>query len=177
MIIAISGLPGSGKSTVGKILAKKLGYKFYSMGDMRGKMAMDRGLTINELNKLGEKEDWTDKIVDEYQKELGVKEENFIIDGRLSFYFIPHAYKIFLTVDPEEAAKRVFADPRPDEKKVANVKEQNKAMQKRVMDDEKRYKKYYNVSFTKEKNYDLVIDTTKLSLDEVVAEISSVLPQ
>lgn len=177
MIIAISGLPGSGKSTVGKILAKKLGYKFYSMGDMRGKMAMERGLTINELNKLGEKEDWTDKIVDEYQQELGEKEQNFIIDGRLSFYFIPHAYKIFLTVNPREAAKRVFSDPRPDEKKVNSIEEQIKAMQKRVRDDEKRYKKYYNVSFTKEKNYNLVIDTTRLNLNEVVAEIYRVLPQ
>ena len=38
MIITISGLPGSGKSTIGKMLAKKLGYKFYSMGDLRGKI-------------------------------------------------------------------------------------------------------------------------------------------
>ncbi|MCX6741353.1 MAG: AAA family ATPase, partial [Candidatus Parcubacteria bacterium] len=46
MIITLSGKPGSGKTTVAKILAEKLGYKFYSTGDLRGQMAMKRGLTI-----------------------------------------------------------------------------------------------------------------------------------
>ena len=71
MIITISGVPGSGKSTAGKSVARKLGYEYVSMGDFRGKMAMERGLTIDELNKLGEKEDWTDRQADEYQRELG----------------------------------------------------------------------------------------------------------
>ena len=53
MIITISGIPGSGKTTVGRMLAEKLGYKFYSIGDLRGKMAMERGMTIDQLNELG----------------------------------------------------------------------------------------------------------------------------
>lgn len=176
MIIAISGLPGSGKSTVGRILAKKLGYKFYSMGNLRGKMAMERGLTIDELNKLGEKEVWTDKIVDEYQKELGKQEDNFVIDGRLSFYFIPRAYKIFLTVDSRVAAERVFADPRPDEKKAKNVRELVKSMRKRISDDERRYKKYYKIGFLQKKNYNLIIDTTRLNLKQIVTKILHYIP-
>ncbi|MBU0540313.1 AAA family ATPase, partial [Patescibacteria group bacterium] len=67
MIITISGVPGSGKTTVAKILAERLGMKFYSMGDLRGKMATERGLTIDELNKLGETEAFTDNDVDTYQ--------------------------------------------------------------------------------------------------------------
>ena len=68
MIISISGVPGSGKTSVAKIIADKLGMNFYSMGNMRGKMALDRGMTIDELNALGEKEAFTDAEVDEYQK-------------------------------------------------------------------------------------------------------------
>ena len=44
MIITISGWPGSGKTSVGKLLSKKLGYQFYSMGDLRGKVALEKNL-------------------------------------------------------------------------------------------------------------------------------------
>ncbi|MFH1364907.1 MAG: AAA family ATPase, partial [Candidatus Aenigmatarchaeota archaeon] len=89
MIISICGISGSGKSTISKLLAERLGYKHYSIGEIRRKMAVDRGMTLAELNKLGEKEDFTDKEVDKFQEELGKKEDNFVIDGRTSFHFIP----------------------------------------------------------------------------------------
>src|SRR3989338_515710 len=135
MIITISGLPGSGKSTIGKMLAEKLGYRFYSIGDLRGKMAMDRGMTIEEFNALGEKEAWTDKEADEYQVALAKREDNFIIDGRVSFYFIPQSFKIFLTVDPDVAAARVFVHTRPDEKQAATVAERKALQAERVSSD------------------------------------------
>ncbi len=97
LIISISGKAGSGKSTVSRLLAKNLGFRHYSMGDLRRKMAAGRGMTLAELNSLGEKEGFTDREVDEYQKKLGIKETNFVIDGRTSFHFIPHSVKYTLT--------------------------------------------------------------------------------
>ncbi|OGL79963.1 hypothetical protein A3B21_00965 [Candidatus Uhrbacteria bacterium RIFCSPLOWO2_01_FULL_47_24] len=170
-------MPGSGKSTIGKMLAEKLGYKQYSMGDLRGRWAIERGLTIDELNKLGEQEDWTDKDADAYQEKLGKTEDNFVIDGRLSFHFIPQAFKIFLTVDPRVAAQRVIKNPRPDEKLAASVEELMAAQQARVENDERRYEKYYKLSFQDKSNYDLVIDTTDLTpgkiLDRIMARLKS----
>lgn len=177
MIITISGLPGSGKSTIGKMLAQKLGYKFYSMGDLRGKMAMDRGLTIDELNALGEKEDWTDRQADEYQEKLGKAEDNFIVDGRISFHFIPHSFKVFLDVDLKEAAKRVFANQRPDEAQAKNVEELASRMRARADQDDLRYKKYYGITFRDKKAFDLVIDTTDLTPAEILDRIWQALPK
>lgn len=172
MIISISGDPGSGKSTVAKIVAKRLKMKHYSMGDLRGKMALDRGLTIDELNKLGETESFTDKDVDEYQRELGKKEDKFIVDGRLSFYFIPNSYKIYLTVDARVAGERIFNAPkRPDERVYASIDDVVDATKARVESDKKRYQKYYGIDYTDKKQYDLVIDTTHLSPEQVVDEI------
>lgn len=171
MIITISGMPGSGKSTVGKVLAKRLGYKFYSMGDLRGKMAMDRGLTIDELNELGRQEDWTDREVDEYQTKLAKKEDNFVIDGRVSFYFIPNSFKIFLIADLSEAARRVFKNQRPDEGKVDTVQELEQRMRNRIKQDDFRYKKYYGIDFQDQHNFDLVLDTTGSNIDETVDKI------
>lgn len=121
MIITIGGHSGAGKTSVGRTLAKKLCYKFYSMGDLRGKMAMELGMTIDELNEVGKKEAWTDKAVDEYQKKIGRKEDNFVVEGWLSFHFIPHSFRVFLDVDPRRAAERIFRHQRPDEKPQESV--------------------------------------------------------
>lgn len=171
MIITISGLPGSGKSTVGKRLAKQLGYRFYSMGDLRGKMAMERGMSIDQLNKLGESEVWTDQEADEYQKKLAQTEDNFVIDGRLSWHFIPQSFKVFLTVDVEEGARRIFKRQRPDEPPVTSVQEMAAQIRARIASDNTRYQKWYGVQFNDPKNYDVVINTTRGGQKQVVKEI------
>jgi predicted cytidylate kinase len=171
MIITISGLPGSGKTTVGKLLAKRLGFKFYSIGDLRGRMAMERGLTIDQLNEIGMKEKWTDKEADEYQKRLGEEEDNFVIESRLGFYFIPKSVKIFLEVEPRKAAERIFRNQRPDEKRKGTVEEVLGSIRKRMKSDDTRYQKYYKVDFLDKSHYDIIIDTTSLTLEQVVEKI------
>ena len=90
MIISISGKPGSGKSTIAKIISEKLKMKRYYMGQIRRDMARKMGLTIDEFNKLGEKEDFTDKEIEKYVEKLGKTEDNFIIESRTAFHFIPN---------------------------------------------------------------------------------------
>ncbi len=171
MIITIGGRSGAGKTSTARALARRLGYKFYSMGDLRGKMAMERGMTIDELNEIGKKESWTDKEVDEFQKKLGKKENNFIIEGWLSFHFIPHSFKIFLDVGPEAAARRIFKNQRPDEEVKKTVGGVLSMVQKRMAESQKRYKKYYGVDCFCEECYDLVINTTNLTIRQVVSKI------
>lgn len=172
MILSISGTPGSGKTTVGKLLAKELNLKFYSMGSLRGKMAMDRGMDIDELNRLGETEISTDKEIDDYQKELGEKEDNLVIEGRLSWHFIPHSFKIYLICDPQVAADRVFeaqGRDREDERQYATPEETLLAIQERAASDIRRYQKHYGVDYRDEAMYDLVVDTTERTPEEVAA--------
>jgi cytidylate kinase len=172
MIITISGLPGSGKTTVGRLVAKKLGLKFYSIGDLRGRMAMERGLTIDQLNEIGMKEEWTDREADEYQKTLGRKEDGFVIESRLGFHFIPDSIKIFLKVNLRAAAERIFKNQRPDEEKKENVDDILKSMKKRIENDKIRYRKYYGIdNFMDRSHYDHVIDTTNLTIEKVVEKI------
>src|SRR5260221_8570041 len=147
MIISISGVPGSGKTSVAKLLAKQRGMTFYSMGGLRGKMALERGITIDELNRLGETDPTTDTSVDDYQRELGKKEDNFVIEGRLSWHFIPNSFKIFLGCDLHEAAKRIYGarkneTSRDDEPLYANVEQAEKDIANRMASDDLRYQKY-----------------------------------
>ena len=175
MKITISGTPGSGKTTVAKILAEKLGLNHYSIGDLRGKMALERDIDIDELNRLGEREDFTDKEVDEYQRELGEKEDNFIIDGRLSYHFIPSSVKVFLDVNLETGCNRIMKDERADEKTFDTVEETEQHIKNRIKSDDYRYKKYYNLDYKDKTQYDLIIDTSEMTAKEVAENITKYL--
>jgi len=168
MIITISGKPGAGKTTVGRILAEQLGYKFYSIGEFRGEMAQKLGFTIDELNKIGEKNFWTDQRADEFQKKIGETENDVIIDGWIAFHFIPNSFKVFLDVDPKVSARRVFIDQRPDEEYLDNEKKVLKQLQERLKETRKRFLKYYQVDFLDKSHYDLIINTSKIPPEEVV---------
>jgi cytidylate kinase len=52
MIITISGKAGSGKGTISKLLAEKLGYEHISIGDMKRKIAHEMGITIFQFDIL-----------------------------------------------------------------------------------------------------------------------------
>ncbi len=170
MRITIAGSAGSGKSTASKLLAKKLGYKHYSMGDFQREIAEEKGISLLELSKLEEKDKSLDEEVDQRQIELGRKEDNFVIDSRLGFHFIPNSVKIFLDADFEERAKRILADKIRKEHNV-NLKSTKEHMKTRKASEKKRYKEYYDLDPYDNSNYDLVVDTTSITSEEVVEKI------
>ena len=174
MKITISGTPGSGKTTVGKLLAKKRNYSYYDAGSVRREIAKREGMTLEQLNKVGEKEDWTDKKTDNLTKEIGKKHDNFVFVGRLAFHFIPDSTKIFLECDLKEGAKRIFKDKRAEEKSF-DVKEMVKKLEERNKSDELRYEKYYGLNPFDKSQYDIVIDTTFLSIEQVLEKIIDVI--
>lgn len=174
MIISVSGTVGSGKTTVSKEIAKRLHYDYYSMGDLRRKMALERGMDIHDLNKLGEKEAFTDREVDDYQSELGKKKDNFVIDARLAYHFIPHSEKVFLMADIRTRAKRIWDEERKVEERAESYSNLDEVVQKikeREKSDTRRYKKYYGIRWDDKKLFDIIIDTTRLSIEEVVNEV------
>ncbi|HLD33742.1 MAG TPA: cytidylate kinase family protein [Candidatus Nanoarchaeia archaeon] len=175
MIISISGKPGAGKTTVANILAKKLHYKSYYMGGIRRELAKKHGMTLEEYNKFGESDPSTDKEVDEYQKKLGKTEDNFVIQGRTSFKFIPHSFKVYLDVDDAVAAERIWEDiqQNPEQRNEASTSlaDVKKNFKKRMLSDKKRYLKYYGFDCYDTKHYDVVINTTDKTPEEVVGEI------
>jgi CMP/dCMP kinase len=170
MIISIGGKPGSGKSTVAKLLAKKLKLKHYSNGDFMREMAKERNLSLLELSKIAETDKSIDLELDKRQIELGKKENNFIIDSRLGFHFIPNSKKVFLDADIEIRAKRILNDRRDTEKN-ASLKEAMKNILTREKSESKRYLQYYNLDPYNPKNYDLVVDTTNENPESVTNKV------
>jgi len=176
MIISLSGAGGSGKSTIASRLAEKLNWPRYYIGGLRREMAAQRGLTLAEYNKLGEIDPATDLEVDEYQKKLGENDDNFVIEGRTSWYFIPKSLKIYLDVDEDEGAKRIFSqlqgkNKRNEDDGLDSVEAVKKSVSQRLASDALRYNKYYGIKTYDPKNYDFYLNTTGLSVDEVFSRV------
>ena len=171
MIVTISGKAGSGKSTVAKLLAEKLKLKHYSIGDLMRAMASEKRISLIELNKLAEKDKSIDFELDEKLKELGKTKDNFVVDGRLAAFFIPHAQvKVFLGTEDKVRAERILKDKREHEKS-RSLNEMIKKIKDREESEKKRYRQYYGINYLDRKFYNLIIDTTKLNPDEVVRKI------
>jgi len=168
MKITIGGKIGSGKSSIAKRIAKELNLKHYSTGDFFREFAQRQGMDVTEFSK-----DVTEDIdneIDEKTKKIGQEEDNFIFDSRLAFHFIPNAIKIFLEVSDEEGAKRIFSNQRESEDKVNDLSILIEKNKKRWALSRDRFLKIYKVDMTDTNEYDIVIDTTELNIDEVVEE-------
>ena len=169
MLITMWWKAWSGKGTVSKLLAKELGYEIVSIGDMKRKLAAEMWINIIEFNKMWddpEKSAEFDLKYEEYQKNLKLT-DNIILDSRLWFYAQPKAFKILLDVDEEVAGERIFKAER-DTDKHATKKHAINEVKERNSSDEARYMKLYNVDLWNPNNYNLVIDTSERTPEEVL---------
>ena len=182
MIITLSGVAGSGKSTVAKLVAQKLGLKHFSMGDLQRQYAIKKGLTIEELGKLEATDPTIDQEVDATQTELAKKEDNFVIDSWLGFHFIPQSFKVFLDCEDEVAAGRIYGDTvsnkrNNSEKRAESLEEAIKIRRFRQETNRDRWYRFYQADFLDKNNYNLVVDTSHINIDQVVEKILNNLPQ
>ena len=176
MIITIAGDLGSGKSTVSKMLAKDLGYKHYSSGDFMRSLAKEKGIAFHELTEIAKTDEGKiDKEIDERQKKLGEEEDNFVIDGRLAWHFIPHSLKIYIGVDEAEGAKRIYEAKRESEPETTSIQKTIELNKERLESESIRYRKYYGIDRDDMSNYDLLIDSTDLSAEQVKEKIKEFL--
>lgn len=86
---------------------------------------------------------------------------------------MPESFKVYLKVDINIAAKRVFNDEtrRDSERKFETVEEQKQDIEKRYNLENARYFELYGVRKEDESNYDLVLDTSNLTPNEVADKI------
>ena len=176
MIISFSGDHGAGKSTIAKKVAKVLNYPRFYMGQMFRDMAKERNMTVDEFNNVCKADSSLDKKIDDYILKLAKESKNFVIESRTAWHFIPESIKIYLKVDEKEAAKRVFKELDNENRKneSKNFDSENEiveSLRKRKKNDDERYLKYYGLDIRKESNYNLVLDTTNLSIEEVFNKV------
>lgn len=145
-----------------------LNYKYFSTGSIQRKIGMESGMNTLELNYFAEKNHDIDKLIDDAVVKLNDEEDLYVIDSRMAWHFIHKSYKIYLTVNPMVAAKRVIADSlRSSEPIIEDTYEKSLNLLERRAAEDKRFKAKYGVDCSDLKNFDLVIDTTNSSIEDV----------
>jgi CMP/dCMP kinase len=171
ILITISGDLGSGKSTVGKLISEKLCVPIKSTGGFQRELAQRMGLTTLELNKLAETDRSIDTQIDAISAEIERRKDSTIVDSRMAWHFIPSAFKVFLSVDARLAAQRIFDAPRSSETPYASVDEVMQANLARRASEVERFKARYGVNIADHANFDLVVDTSKATPEQIAEAV------
>ncbi len=172
LILCISGMAGTGKSTLSKKIAKRYSLKCYSGGDALKELAKDAGYEItgegwwespDGLNFLEKrvKNPQFDKEVD--SKLLGyAKLGNVLLDSWTMPWLLKDGFKIWLMASLDKRAARVAErDKMPVEQAYAVLKEKE-AQTKAI------YKKLYGFNLGEDfVPFNFILDTDNLNADQV----------
>jgi cytidylate kinase len=170
--VFIAGLPGSGKSTLAKKVSEACGWPTFSIGQMwrdKWKKLFPRG----EVSLL----DWWNATTPEENRQVDyeyreiVAKGNVVGDGMHCRFLdgLP-CLKVFVTSDVKSRTERAMSTGKYDGKTAEEIEnellereESHRRMMKAIYGDDYEY--------DDPKNYDLVLDSGKLSADEEVEAV------
>ena len=164
MLVTISGPAGSGKSTAAAALAEALDYDHVSGGDIFRDLAVERGITPLELNKLAEDDDEIDRDLDRRLRGIAETRDEVVLESRLAGWMAgEHAdFRIWLDAPLSVRARRI-ADR--EDKPVEVAREETR---ERRDSEARRYREYYDIDIEELTIYDLALNTARLSPEAVL---------
>jgi cytidylate kinase len=168
MIITIGGSIGSGKTTLAAEISHRFGMAHVSVGEVMRQMAKDRKMELIEFSKYAEANPGIDKEIDRKQKDMCSK-GNCVVDGRLSAYMLDADLRIWLDAPLIVRAQRVAKREKKTETRA------KKDILKREESEKKRYKDIYKIDLDDRAIYDLVINTKRFSVEEIVNMVSAII--
>lgn len=118
-----------------------------------------------------------DYLIDNGIKEKGKEinkeshpDDEWIVESRMAFHNIPESFSIRLTTVANVAGERLFNDKTrgKEDSSYKSVDEAIEEREKRRLGENSRYMQIYGVDLTDENNYDLIIDTSYSSVEDIV---------
>ncbi len=95
----------------------------------------------------------------------------------MAWHFLPQSFKIKLTVCPELAAERIYRDKKRNNERVDTPDVIIRDISARKENELERYRAKYGVDLENDANYNLIIDTSSVTADDVVTLIDRLSPQ
>ena len=179
-VICISGLAGTGKSTLSKKLAEKYHLRYYSGGDVLKELAEKEGYDVSVqgwwespqgLKFLSERgnDPKFDKTVDDKLLEYA-QQGNILLDSWTMPWLLQGGFKIWLEASFEKRAARVAIRDGMTKAQALEVLKEKEARTKAI------YKALYGFVLGEDfKPFDFVLDTDNLSAEEVFVVLCRVI--
>ena len=155
MLLTISGLPGSGTTTVGKLLAEHYSVEMISAGDVFRGLAKERGVTLAEFGRLAESDPSIDVEIDKRQSDIANSSDNLILEGRLAGQMAKKALKIWIKAPLEVRVKRIV------DREGSSFGVRMQETVEREASEALRYKEIHSIDINDLSVYDLVVDSSR----------------
>jgi CMP/dCMP kinase len=157
LLITISGLPGSGTTTMSRLVAEALGLDRLPGGEVFRQMAAEAGMTLAEFGRHAKDHPEHDRELDRRLLERA-REGDVVIESRLAGWLATRgavpAVRVWVSCAAEERARRVGARDAVD---VATALADNAT---REALERARYLDLYDIDLTDLSIYDLVLEST-----------------
>ena len=161
MRITVSGLPGSGTTSLSRYLAEHHGFDMISAGEVFRQLAREHNMELAEFGRLAEEDPSYDKMIDARQKEIAQTQNNIIVEGRLSGWMVPQAdLKIWLHAPIGCRIKRIASRDQVGDENTAE-----KLTLEREACEAGRYRSYYNIEINDLLIYHLVLDSERWDIE------------
>lgn len=165
MIVTVSGEVGAGKSTVARALARALGLRYISSGEIFRQEARRRGASLAELGRLAERDPAIDRMIDETQV-TEARGGDIVVESRLSGWLIDGDVRVWLRAPLDVRAKRVAArDGMAADAARADIEERENC-------ERRRYAALYKIDFGDLTRYHLILDTSLWGPEDITHAIA-----
>ncbi len=169
MRISISGPPGSGKTTVCALVAKKLDCEYVLIGQIFRQLASERRVDLETFGRLAEEDETIDKELDKRMLAIGTSKSNIVLEGRLTGSLLK-THKVAVFAVYVDADERVRAE-RIAQREGAKTDEILRLMRIRERSEKKRYMAYYGIDPTDKSLYDLWLDSSNSTAEKIADAI------
>jgi cytidylate kinase len=168
VLITISGLPGSGKTTVARLVAQTLGLEHVYAGDIFRRQAEAHGLTLEQYARRAESDHSIDRALDEQMRRRAAQ-GRAVLEGRLAAFMADEAavpaLRVFLSASEDVRARRIVG------REGGDPRERLREIQRREESDARRYREIYGFDYHDRTRYDLVLDTDGRTPKELAQRI------
>jgi cytidylate kinase len=165
MRITVSGLPGSGTTSLARYLSERHKFGLVSAGEVFRQMAQEHGMDLAEFGRFAEKNQEIDRMIDARQKEIALARDDIIVEGRLSGWFVEQAdLKIWLAAPLGCRVERILSRDT-----LENLEKAKRLTEEREMSEALRYRMYYGIDIRDLSLYHIVLNTERWSVEELGA--------
>lgn len=169
--ITITGDLGSGKSVVSKILCERTGFGYISTGRIQRQLAEEMGIDTLEMNRRADVDPGIDDKIDSIFADLEHDPNNYVVDSRMAWHFLPKSFKVYLKADISVTVDRILSDPNRTNEEYKNREEAIEKITARKQSENARFLKKYGADCTDLGNFDLIVNTSNRKPEDVYALI------